>query len=243
MSKIQSIITMALATVVMGGALVYYNFIDKANVGAAVGDTCPNFTVDIMTAEGNTFGFAEEDYTLGGHSGKVRVINFWATWWSACKHEWPYFNDFAVAYPEVEVIAVCGASGSAQIVQKWMNNEKEDAQTKGWADYSITFGFYGDDKTVYEDLGGTGFWPMTIIVDEEGIIRYSAEVEMDFAKLDCTMSSRSGIVLYSTIHLSFLMHDNIAVSLSFFPSLSTSSRAIFVSSSLLMKEFVILNGM
>ena len=185
MSKIQSIITTVLATVVMGGALVYYNFIDKANVGAAVGDTCPNFTVDIMTAEGNTFGFAEEDYTLGGHSGKVRVINFWATWCSACKHELPYFNEFAVAYPEVEVVAICGASGSDTIVQNWMNNEKEEAQVKGWADYELIFGFYDDkEQDLYTTLGGTGFWPMTVVVDEKGVIRYSAEVEMDFEKLE-----------------------------------------------------------
>lgn len=186
MNKIFSIASTVLATVVMGTALVYYNFIDKKKVieGVAVGDVCPDFTVDTMVATDGTFGFAEEDYNLREHNGKVRVINFWATWCSACKHELPYFNDFAVAYPEVEVIAVCGASGSASIVQKWMNNEKEDAQTKGWADYSIVFGFYGDDKTVYEDLGGTGFWPMTVIVDEEGVIRYSAEVEMDFEKLE-----------------------------------------------------------
>lgn len=186
MNKIFSIASTVLATVVMGTALVYYNFIDKKKAieGVAVGDVCPDFTVDTMVATDGTFGFAEEDYNLRENNGKVRVINFWATWCSACKHELPYFNDFAVAYPEVEVIAVCGASGSASIVQKWMNNEKEDAQTKGWADYKLTFGFYGDDKTVYEDLGGTGFWPMTVIVDEEGVIRYSAEVEMDFEKLE-----------------------------------------------------------
>jgi thiol-disulfide isomerase/thioredoxin len=186
MNKIFSIASTVLATVVMGTALVYYNFIDKKKAieGVAVGDVCPDFTVDTMVATDGTFGFAEEDYNLREHNGKVRVINFWATWCSACKHELPYFNDFAVAYPEVEVIAVCGASGSASIVQKWMNNEKEDAQAKGWTDYKLTFGFYGDDKTVYEDLGGTGFWPMTVIVDEEGVIRYSAEVEMDFEKLE-----------------------------------------------------------
>ena len=185
MSKIQSILTTVLATVVMGGALVYYNFIDKANVGAAVGDTCPNFTVDIMTAEGNTFGFAEEDYTLGGHSGKVRVINFWATWCDACKEELPYFNQFAAAYPEVEVIAICGASGTDTIVQSWMNNPKNEAQTNGWSDYSFIFGFYDDkEQDLYTTLGGTALWPMTVVVDEKGVIRYSAEVAMDFEKLE-----------------------------------------------------------
>ena len=185
-SKVFSTITVALATVVLGGALVYYNFIDKKKAveGVAVGDVCPDFTVDIMVDDNSVFRMSEEDYNLQEHSGKVRVINFWATWCSACKHELPFFDEFAKAYPEVEVVAICGASMGENVVLKWMNNEKEDAQTKGWADYSLTFGFYGPDKTVYEDMGGTGMWPMTVIIDEEGVIRYSEQVEMDFASLE-----------------------------------------------------------
>lgn len=187
MNKLFSIVSTVLAAVVMCGALVYYNFIDKKKVveGVAVGDVCPDFTVDTMVANEGVFGFAEEDYTLRENNGKVRVINFWATWCSACKHELPFFNDFAVAYPEVEVIAICGASGSDTIVQKWMNNANEDAQKKGWAEYVLTFGFYDEAvKDIYGDLGGTGFWPMTVIVDEDGVIRYSEEVSMDFDTLE-----------------------------------------------------------
>ena len=78
MSKKLSMATTILATVVMASACVYYNFIDKKKVveGVAVGDVCPDFTVDIMKAEEGVFGFAEEDYTLREHDGKVRVINF-----------------------------------------------------------------------------------------------------------------------------------------------------------------------
>ena len=187
MNKWISITGKVLAGVVMCGALTYYNFIDKKKVveGVAVGDTCPDFTVDTMYATNGVFGFGEEDYTLREHDGKVRVLNFWATWCSACKHELPYFNEFAVAYPEVEVIAICGASGSETIVQKWMNKPEEDAQAKGWTDYVLTFGYYNDSvRDLYTDLGGTGFWPMTIIVDEDGVIRFSEEVEMDFKKLE-----------------------------------------------------------
>ena len=187
MSKKLSIASTVLATVVMASALVYYNFIDKKKVieGVSVGDICPDFTVDMMTAKSGSFEFSKEDYNLREHDGKVRVINFWATWCSACKHELPYFNDFAVAYPNVEVIAICGASGSEAVVQKWMNNEKEEAQVKGWADFDLIFGYYNDTvQDLYGNLGGEGFWPMTIVVDEEGVIRYSEEVEMDYQMLE-----------------------------------------------------------
>lgn len=184
MGKTLKIITNVLAGVVLCGALVYYNFIDKKKVveGVAVGDVCPDFTADIITDADGVFAVSDADYTLREHDGKVRVINFWATWCSACKHELPFFNDLAVAYPEVEVIAICGASGPQNVVEGWMNNEKEDAQAKGWADYDVTFVFT-PDKQLYDALGGKGFWPMTIIVDEAGVIRFSGEVEMDFAKL------------------------------------------------------------
>ena len=187
MSKKLSIASTVLATVVMASALVYYNFIDKKKVieGVSVGDICPDFTVDMMTAKNGSFEFSKKDYTLREHDGKVRVINFWATWCSACKHELPYFNEFAVAYPNVEVIAICGASGSEAVVQKWMNNEKEEAQVKGWADFDLIFGYYNDTvQDLYGNLGGEGFWPMTIVVDEEGVIRYSEEVEMDYQMLE-----------------------------------------------------------
>ena len=76
------------------------------------------------------------------------------------------------------------ASGSDAIVQKWMNNPEKAAQMDGWTDYDLTFGFYDDEEQdLYTNLGGTGFWPMTVIVDEKGVIRYSAEGEMDFEKL------------------------------------------------------------
>lgn len=184
MGKTLKIITNVLAGVVLCGALVYYNFIDKKKVveGVAVGDVCPDFTVDIITDTDGVFSVSDADYTLREHDGKVRVINFWATWCSACKHELPFFNDLAVAYPEVEVIAICGASGPQNVVEGWMNDEKEDAQAKGWADYDVTFVFT-PDKQLYDALGGKGFWPMTIIVDEAGVIRFTEEVEMDFAKL------------------------------------------------------------
>lgn len=185
MTKKLSVAATALAGVVLCGALVYYNFIDKEKTveGVAVGELCPDFTVNLIKAQDGGFEISDENYNLREHNGKVRVINFWATWCSACKHELPYFNDFAVAYPEVEVVAVCGASGGVNIVENWMNDPKEDAQAKSWADYQLTFGFYGPEQKVYEDLGGTGFWPMTVIVDEEGIIRFTGEVEMDFDKL------------------------------------------------------------
>lgn len=186
MTKKWSIAATALAGVVLCGALVYYNFIDKVKIveGVEVGNGCPDFTVDTMIAENGVFRFSDEEYNLYENNGKVRVINFWATWCSGCKHELPYFDQFAKAYPEVEVIAICGESGPQEIVTKWMNEPKWEAQSNGWADYTLKFGFYSDnDENVYKALGGTGMLPMTVVVDEEGVIQYTKERELEFEDL------------------------------------------------------------
>ena len=184
MTKKLSYVCIGLASVLMGSALVYYNFIDKTQLGVEVGDKSPNFTVETMTADGNTFAMTDKEYNLYVHSGKVRVVNFWATWCAACKHELPDFDAFAKAYPEVDVIAICGSSGMSENVINWMNNEKQDAQKNGWADYSLIFGFYGPDKNVYSDMGGQGMWPTTVVVDEKGTICYTSGTTLDFAGLE-----------------------------------------------------------
>lgn len=183
MTKTLSSICIGLASVVMASALVYYNFIDKKKPGVEVWDNSPDFTVSTIIAEEDVFKMSGKDYNLYANTGKVRVVNFWATWCTACIHELPEFDAFAKAYPNVDVIAICGASGEEKEVLTWMNDPEKDAQKNGWLGYSLTFGFYGPDQNVYQDMGGQAMWPMTVVVDEEGIIRYSAENTLDFEGL------------------------------------------------------------
>ena len=39
-------------------------------------------------------------------SGKLRVVNFWATWCQPCAVEMPEFGKFAATHPEVDVVFV-----------------------------------------------------------------------------------------------------------------------------------------
>ena len=180
-SKVLSCLAWGAATVLLGGALVYYNFIHKTPTpeGVEVGDICPDFTVERIVAKDGKFQMGEEVYTLSEGEGRVRIVNFWATWCGGCIHELPYFDEFAKAYPEVEIVAVCGQSGASNFAVDWMNKNQP-----AWTDCSLNFGFYGPDRDLYGNLGGSGMWPMTIVVDEDGVIRYTEEVELDFEKLE-----------------------------------------------------------
>jgi ferredoxin len=86
---VKSIIAVALA-IIMVGAIVYYNFIDKPPVmpdGYEVGNACPEGAVSIIDANGLT----GSTFDPSKNTGKVTVINFWGVWCGPCLAELPEF--------------------------------------------------------------------------------------------------------------------------------------------------------
>ncbi len=157
------------ALAVLIGALVYYNAIDtkkpyapppNVETGYEIGNVAPDFTV-------KRYG-SDESFNLYKHRGKVTIINFWATWCSGCVKEMPYFNELTVKHPEWNVIAIHGS----------VTEDVDDFIAKNWSDYTIAFAqdnLDGAQSLTYLALGGGrhGLWPMTVIVDEEGVIIYN----------------------------------------------------------------------
>ncbi|MBE7077829.1 MAG: TlpA family protein disulfide reductase [Clostridiales bacterium] len=180
MNKILSILAKVLAAVVLVSALVYYNFIDKveATEGVEVGDICPNFTVQTIVNDGETFSLSEETFTLYEHTGKVRIVNFWATWCGGCIAEMPDFNRFAVDYPEVEVITITCKPYETADVFTWLTTQKPE-----WTDYTLTFG-YSEGEMLNRTLGAKkGSLPMTVILDKDGKIVFNKEISRDYEQL------------------------------------------------------------
>jgi hypothetical protein len=91
--RTRKILAGVLAAILLVGALVYYNFIDKAPVsGAEKGNRCPDFTAQTYAVEDDSFATGEESFTLSQQIGKVCIVNFWETWCQACIEELPSFN-------------------------------------------------------------------------------------------------------------------------------------------------------
>lgn len=94
-------------------------------------------------------------------SGKVLIVDFWATWCEPCKKSFPKLQDLFVKYK---------ASGMDMIAVS------EDDENSGIADFGNTFGskfplMWDDGKAV------AGKWqpksmPSTFIVDKNGIVRF-----------------------------------------------------------------------
>ncbi len=161
----------ALALCFFGIAVWYLNFRGKDIVtGSEVGDLCPDYTLERYGDDGT--------FSVSANKGKITVINFWATWCTPCVAEIPYFEQLANNYRQIEVVAVHGVSYDD--VQAFIDLK--------WSGYTMTFAqdiisSDGITSEFYAALGGKGTWPMTVILDTEGIITFSAQGKITYELL------------------------------------------------------------
>ena len=157
--KALTCVTAALMCVALIGSLVYYNFIYQAPEipgGNEIGNACVDQTVKLIDQTGVT----EQTFTLSQNMGKVTVINFWGVWCAPCKAELPHFDAVATEY-----------AGKATVLAMHTLYDSENADeyiAKNYPDTKMLFGLDADDY--YTALGGTGTYPMTIVVNGDGII-------------------------------------------------------------------------
>ena len=174
------IVAISLMASVLVSALVYFNFIYKdpaqqlpstppaedqttadpdtptAPIGNRVGELCYDATLPIIEAS----GISDQTVTLSALRGKVVVINFWGTWCSPCVAELPHFDDVATQYGDaVAVLALHTAYGQ---------QEAGAYIGKNYPASAIIFGL--DDRDYYTTLGGKGTYPMTIVLDAQGVV-------------------------------------------------------------------------
>lgn len=183
----------AMAAVVLIVALVYYNFLAPANstVVFAVGDKCPDFTLTLFESEGNK----KPD---GGYYGKfstnlvaddtvtckdsVTVINFWYTTCDPCVAELPYFAEVKEDYGDSIVMVAIQTDLSAD-VQKFIDLEDPSTNKTSWREWGIVFAQEDESVNAYAMLGGKDVFPMTVIIDANGIITYVRHGSLEEATL------------------------------------------------------------
>ncbi len=164
-NKILKLVAAAVMSVVLIGALVYYNFIDKAppppEYGAGVGDLCHATDLPLLNEAGTAF---DETYNVQDNLGKVTLINFWFTTCGPCVEEMPHFDEIAREYGDrISVVALHAAD------EGWDAEAIAFIEEK-WSDFDINFA-YDTDNAYYQLLGGNGAYPHTVILDRDGVIR------------------------------------------------------------------------
>ena len=186
-AKLLEIIAWIMASVVLGIALIYYNFIDKAPESKIeVGGKLPDFTAaQTYTEKDGVFAFDGENFVFSNQRGKVLVINFWETWCTACIEELPEFDAVQVEYGDsVEVIAIVGTTSTPEYARDWMNKKgwEKVSDEMDWADFSLTLGYMNADDSLA--LGVTSMLPRTIILDQNGIVVHEQNGAMSKEALD-----------------------------------------------------------
>ena len=153
--------------VVLAVALIYYNFIDvnvEGPEGYEIGETCPDFTLELFDETGKNGAI----FNPSANTGKITVLNFWGIWCGPCKQELPDFEQIATDYKnQVTVVALHTRLGQ---------EDAPDYIEKNFKDANMLFAYdieYPDDEMVdnyYTMFGGSGTYPMSVIIDGEGVI-------------------------------------------------------------------------
>jgi len=99
-------------------------------------------------------------FNLAGESGKVIILNFWATWCAPCREEMPALETYYKTHKAegVEVIAIS------------MDTPEDIAQVKEVM-RAYTFSAAMKDDTDVRGYGRIWRMPMTYVIDRKGILR------------------------------------------------------------------------
>ncbi|MBO5270416.1 MAG: 4Fe-4S binding protein [Clostridia bacterium] len=127
--------------------------------GKNVGDLCYDYEMPLYGENGTI--------RVSDLRGKAVVLNFWGTWCSPCVHELMYeFPAIESTYGDrVAVLAAHTYNEYGKDVSAWIENNLSDTN------YIFCRDGEGSGADVYYSmLGGKGAYPMTVVLDERGVI-------------------------------------------------------------------------
>ena len=188
------IVVAILMIALLTGALVYYNAIDKIPetdleqnddntsgdgddvfipTGSKVGFRCP--TYDLQNV------FDSNKTNVADLKGKVVVVNFWYTTCGPCVAELPYFNQIADNYADDVVVLIVHAAFDHDTTAPYLNETYPNTKMLAVFDEAVS----GNNDYFYNKLGGKGTYPMTVILDENGIITHNVKKSISgYAELE-----------------------------------------------------------
>ena len=102
---------------------------------------------------------------IGGKTGKVTIINFWATWCAPCRSEMPALQSYYEKHKAegLEIIAIS------------MDDPKDIEQVRK-VSQSFTFPVAMKNDCDYKGLGRVWRMPSTFVVDRNGILQKNGHV-------------------------------------------------------------------
>ena len=148
------------------------------NLGITVGKKLPSYNVTVFDGNGVT-----NEQINPARLGKVTVINFWGLWCGYCLDELPDFDEVASEFgDEITMVAIHSVDSFGDDAIEYVNEFYSDSEIIFAMDVNYGEGIERLDEC-YETFGGRGYYPHTVIVDENGIITYTDSGVLSSKKL------------------------------------------------------------
>src|SRR5690606_25553012 len=120
-----------------------------------------------------------EAVELSGYGDEPLLINLWATWCTPCINELPLLNEAQSFVPEVKIIAINMGDTTSEI-ETFVDR------------YDLTMSILRDETLSLKPIFNIRSYPMTILVNREGIVTQIIVGEItDFAQLLAMMRQTS----------------------------------------------------
>lgn len=165
-----------LAAIVLAGTLLYFNVFKKQEETRVygVGESCPQFEASLYRTKADPEGGV---FSPKNAKGKVMVLNFWYTTCGPCLKELPDFNNAQTIYGDkIKIVALHTCLADENV-------DKQAFLDENFSDYVISFAQDTESFHLYDSLGGKGSFPMTVIADGDGVIRFTKQGSITYAEL------------------------------------------------------------
>jgi cytochrome c biogenesis protein CcmG, thiol:disulfide interchange protein DsbE len=119
---------------------------------AEVGKAAPDLSIQSLDGK--------RHISLSELSGKVVIVDFWATWCKPCRKSFPNLEEVAKTNADkVEVIAISV-------------DDTKDGIAAFVKETGVTFPIAWDEGHAIADRWGMGTMPTTFVIDPSGVVRY-----------------------------------------------------------------------
>ena len=144
-------------------AAAVYTVDESIPVGSDVGQRAKDFSVSLSGGG---------EFNLSACVGKPVVINFWGVWCGPCVAELPEFDRIYAEYgDEIAVVALHSNLLSGDM-----------AAFLDEHDYAMPFAVDTGDN-IRKSFDSSSVWPVTVVIDRYGVIRYNSTKSMTYEKL------------------------------------------------------------